>query len=97
VEAPATGLPCVFSDRFTREAIVDPKLVTVLTLSDSAGRWVAALLDTKGKRIRNTVTHLQEFYATEFNLARCVQSLSNTYVALVAKRRGRQRSEKHTE
>jgi hypothetical protein len=38
VEAQAADLPGVFSDRFTREAIVDPKLVTVLTLHDSAGR-----------------------------------------------------------
>ena len=38
VEAQAADLPGVLSDRFTREAIVDPKLVTVLTLHDSAGR-----------------------------------------------------------
>ena len=83
VEAQAAGLPCVFSDRFTREAIVDSDLVTVLSLNDSPAQWATALLRTRGHRVRDMRRHLQQFYATEFNPARCVASLSGAYESLV--------------
>jgi len=91
VEAQAAGLPCVFSDRFTREAIVDPDLVTVLSLNDSPADWAAALLRTRGHRVRDLRRHLQQFYATEFNPARCAASLSAAYQSLVANSRTKRR------
>jgi glycosyltransferase involved in cell wall biosynthesis len=86
VEAQAAGLPCVLSDRIPTEVVVDPKLVTTLGLQDSPQRWAAALLHARASRIHPSANHLQQFYASQFNLDRCAQSLADAYELLVAGR-----------
>jgi glycosyltransferase involved in cell wall biosynthesis len=92
VEAQAAGLPCVFSDRFTKESIVDQNLVTMLSLEDSPARWADALLRTRGRRPADQHRHLEKFYSTAFNINRCAASLSETYESLAASRMRRARA-----
>ena len=84
VEAQAAGLPCVFSDRITRELAVDPKLVKFLSLEDSPELWADAILESKGRRVRDPQEHLKQFYASKHNPDRCADLLRGTYDSLVS-------------
>jgi glycosyltransferase involved in cell wall biosynthesis len=86
VEAQAAGLPCILSDRIPTEVVVDSELVTTLSLQDSPQRWVAALLHARAGRIHPSASHFQQFYASQFNLDRCAQSLADAYELLVTNR-----------
>jgi glycosyltransferase involved in cell wall biosynthesis len=83
VEAQAAGLPCVFSDRITRELAVDPKLVKFLSLEDSPELWSDAILEGKGRRVRDSREHLKQFHASKHNLDRCASLLRETYESLI--------------
>lgn len=48
VEAQANGLPCVISDRITREVVLDEERVCCLSLENSDTAWAAKVLSYKG-------------------------------------------------
>ena len=48
VEAQANGLPCVISDRITREVVLDEEKVCCLSLENSDTAWAAKVLSYKG-------------------------------------------------
>src|SRR5262249_10489791 len=79
VEAQAAGLPCVLSDRVPNEAVVDPKLVHFLRLEETPEKWAETALQLRGKYARVTPQHLDQFYASEFNLDRSAEVLSHIY------------------
>lgn len=54
VEAQAAGLPCIMSDRISKECIVTDGLVTVQKLSDSAEIWAQQILSLQGRERRDT-------------------------------------------
>ena len=87
VEAQAAGLPCLLSNRVPTEAVVDSRLVKFLPLEESSGTWGDAILAMRGKRVTASRDHLQQFYASEFNLERSAASLVQTYEFLA--RRGK--------
>jgi len=84
VEAQAAGLPCFISDRIPHEAVVDASLVEILRLEDPPELWANAILNSKRKRVRGR-QHLEQFYASQFNLERCVASLARTYESMAAR------------
>jgi glycosyltransferase involved in cell wall biosynthesis len=88
VEAQAAGLPCLLSNRVPKEAVVDSKLVHFLQIEDSPKKWADTILQLRGKRLRVTPEHLQQFYASEFNLDRSADALGRTYEALTNRKKG---------
>ncbi|HSS98138.1 MAG TPA: glycosyltransferase [Terriglobales bacterium] len=90
VEAQAAGLFCVLSDRVPHEAVVDPKLVHFLKL-DSAEQWAEVILQLRGTKLPATREHLQQFYASKFNLDRSAEALSATYEALAGQKTNQER------
>jgi glycosyltransferase involved in cell wall biosynthesis len=82
VEAQAAGLPCFLSNRVPGEAVVDSKLVTFLRLEDSPETWAEAVLAARAYKVQSSPKHLEQFYASKFNLERCASSLSRTYESL---------------
>jgi glycosyltransferase involved in cell wall biosynthesis len=54
IEAQAAGLPCIVSDRFTREATVTKELVTTLSLNDSPAAWAECTLKSRHAQRRDT-------------------------------------------
>jgi glycosyltransferase involved in cell wall biosynthesis len=85
VEAQAAGLPCIVSDRIPREVTVDSNLVIVLGLESSPETWAAAILQSKRRRVRPSRRHLEQFYASPFNLANSAQALGDAYEVLVGR------------
>lgn len=81
VEAQAAGLPCILSDRITKDAIVDQKLVNVFSLKDPPELWAQAILKSRGKKIR-TAQHLLRFHHSPFDLEQCAASLATLYRSL---------------
>jgi glycosyltransferase involved in cell wall biosynthesis len=89
VEAQAAALPCLLSDRVPCEAIVDPSLVQVLPLDNSANGsanpsaarlWAAALLRLRRAAPRQKAPgHLEKFRASRFNADVCAASLAAFY------------------
>jgi hypothetical protein len=61
------------------EAVVDSKLVEHLRLEDSPEMWAEAILAARGHEVQSSRQHLEQFYASKFNLERCTSSLSGTY------------------
>ena len=76
VEAQASGLPCVISDKISRESIVTDGLVDVVPLADSVDAWAGTILEKRklertdrsaeiaahGFDIKTEAVKLQEFY-----------------------------------
>ena len=76
VEAQASGLPCVISDKVPQESILTKKLVTVKRLEDSPKEWAEHIISRlsevrndhseeikeKGYDVKQTAKWLEEFY-----------------------------------
>ena len=82
VEAQATGLPCVISDKVPSESMLAEGLVTVMRLHDSAAEWAEHILSRLGSTTRcsrtedikaagydvhMTANWLQEFYRKNYH------------------------------
>ena len=52
IEAQAAGLPCVFSDQVTEEAVLTPQTQR-LSLQDSDEKWASGILSLRGERDRS--------------------------------------------
>ena len=80
IEAQAAGLPCVFSDGFDKNTAITNN-VKILSLDDSIGKWVDAILSYKdfnrvgtsdelklaGYDIRETAKQMESFYLMRAN------------------------------
>ena len=83
VEAQATGLPCVISDKVSKKCILTADLVSVCNLSDDAAIWAdcalrripydrldhAKIIAAKGYDVRQTARWLVDFYCEKANRA----------------------------
>lgn len=58
VEAQAAGLPCIFSDQMTLEAVII-KETLVLSLSSGSTEWAKAILETKNFNKRNVIEDMK--------------------------------------
>lgn len=58
VEAQANGLPCILSDRITKEACVTDA-VTMLSLEDSKEKWAKAIEMAPKERLKNSIDQLR--------------------------------------
>ena len=85
VEAQAAGLPCFVSDRVPAEAVVDAKLVKFLRLEDSPESWAEFVLAARGLKVQASQKHLEQFYASKFNLEQSTGSLLSIYGSLTVR------------
>jgi hypothetical protein len=60
VEAQANGLPCVFSERMTKEVCINENTIQ-LKLEDDIERWVTFIVNYAGKRIE-IPSRLKKFF-----------------------------------
>ena len=65
VEAQASGLPCIISDKVTEECIITSGLVDVMPLSASADAWADKILE---KRAITRTDHSEEVAAHGFDI-----------------------------
>lgn len=80
LEAQAAGLPCILSDVIAREVEVVEKLVTRMSLSDTADRWAAEVLRSVGEMEATVRTGaLAQVEASPFNIKTCVKQLEKIY------------------
>lgn len=52
IEAQATGLPCVISDRITNEIVIEEELITFVSLKDAVEIWEDEVLKNKSIEVR---------------------------------------------
>ena len=81
VEAQATGLPCIISDKVSRECILVDELVSVCSLEDEPSVWAKCaishipanrhdytdIITAKGYNVRQTAKWLADFYCEKAN------------------------------
>ena len=75
VEAQAAGLPCVLSDRITREVKITEETY-FLSLRDSPGAWAERLLSFQGRERRDTAV---EVWKAGFDIHEAAQKLESYY------------------
>lgn len=77
IEAQASGLPCVISDKVPDECIVTNNLVTYCKLEDDPIKWAQIIMQqVKIPRIN----HIQEIKATGYDIYSEAQKLENFYL-----------------
>ena len=79
VEAQAAGLPCILSDRVPAEAIVDPSIVTVLSLESGVATWAFAALKALGGPATSRLHALQQVEESRFNMTLSASTLAHLY------------------
>jgi glycosyltransferase involved in cell wall biosynthesis len=82
IEAQAAGLPCVISDRVTREAIVLREQVEQLPLSATTDTWAAAALRQLREAKINAHEAAKAIAQTDFNVKNSSASLAELYASL---------------
>jgi glycosyltransferase involved in cell wall biosynthesis len=81
IEAQASGLPCVLSDRLPEDATVSPDLVRRLPLAAAPAAWASALLDSRreGAREDRQQRGREAVGRSVFTIERSVTSLMELY------------------
>lgn len=76
VEAQASGLPCVISDKVSSECMVTRGLVTEMSLSDTPEQWAEHILS---RRNVERTDRYKEVSASGYNIADSVRALEDFY------------------
>lgn len=85
IEAQAAGLPCVIADTVPGEADAVPRLVTRLSVSESASTWAEAVLAKRGEAPPVTQGEaLAILEASPFNIRKATGELARVYENAVA-------------
>ena len=79
VEAQASGVSCVCSNRVPSEAVIIPELVSVLDLAEPRGRWVDALFEMAGRRLPRVEAQLLA-EETDISMDHCIARLRDAYL-----------------
>ncbi len=83
VEAQASGLPCIISDRVSRECIVTENLVSVQNLTDSLNKWTEAIWE---KKEQARIDHSVEVKENKYDIHDVVKKLQLFYMKIGADR-----------
>lgn len=78
IEAQATGLPCVISDRIPQEAVLNKKSVEILSLSDNDSDWSRIVRDSIEIPINRKIGFL-EVKRAGYDIADVVENLQRYY------------------
>ena len=81
IEAQASGLPCVISDKVPKDCIVTSDLVTSMSLSDMPSDWAKHIIEQS--HIKRGI-HFEEIQAAGYDVATVAKKLEQFYL----KRRG---------
>ena len=77
VEAQATGLPAVISDRVPKEAILTDDLVTIMNLEDSPVIWADQIIARLGKK---RYDHIDEIVARGYDVTTTSKWIEEFYI-----------------
>ena len=81
IEAQASGLPCVISDKVPKDCIVTSDLVTSMSLSDMPSDWAKHIIEKS--HIKRGI-HFEEIQAAGYDITTAAKKLEQFYL----KRRG---------
>jgi glycosyltransferase involved in cell wall biosynthesis len=82
VEAQAAGLPCIYSDVVTEEAVIVPELMRPLSLNVSPDRWASAVREAiRSTRSRDRESALARVTESPFNIWDGLRALQAWYVS----------------
>ena len=79
MEAQASGLPCIVSDKVPMECAIVDGLVTSVKLSDEISAWVTAIQKTKDIERKN---HTKELSEKGYDIKQAADWLKNYYISL---------------
>ena len=77
IEAQASGLHCVISDRVSKECIITESLVSSMSLEESPTRWAEYILQ---QSCRRPVNHIEEIQKAGYDILTEAKKLENFYL-----------------
>lgn len=78
IEAQASGIPCVISDRVPKECIITTGVVTSMKLSDPPCEWAKHIVERSKEKREN---HLNEVQAAGYDIRIAAKKLENFYLS----------------
>ena len=78
IEAQASGLPCVISDRVPKECIITTDLVSTMKLSDSPYNWAKHIVERSRIKRKN---HLNEIQTAGYDITTAAKELECFYLS----------------
>ena len=79
IEAQATGLPSIISDRITKEVKLTD-LVTFCSLDDDAKNWADRVLNSKKREPENCVAYQNKLKEKGYSIEESVEILENIFM-----------------
>ena len=77
IEAQASGVPCVISDRVPKDCVITSGLVTSMRLSDTPQDWAQHIVGRKTGKREN---HLEEIRTAGYDIVTAARGLENFYL-----------------
>ena len=79
VEAQAAGLPCLIADTIPPEAIINPELITILSLDDDIGVWLEKARSLLKPENSNKENSLAKAKASVFSIDKNIADITEFY------------------
>lgn len=79
MEAQAAGVPCLFSDRITRETVIIPEIVRFLPLEAPIFQWTQGLLELAAAPRVDAAARTAAFEQAGYTIEQSVRQLSDLY------------------